>query len=149
MPTTAAFACMPPFFTMPNNPFLRRSLSQWFMASSPRHPMIYFCVLHLMDKATLEKDLGNFHIGFTTAPGAVNVGFMSFMRSDSYSYSAPAGRYIGVRNRSVTIVGNRTNQGTHITRAIEPLRNDADKHKLYQETQKDLFTSPRKSINRA
>ena len=108
--------------------------SQWFMAASPRHPMIYFCVLHLMAKVMQVKDLGSFDVVFTTGPGAVNEAFVSFMRNRAYSYNSPAGRYIGVDNRSVTIVGNRSNENMYITRIIKPLVKAADKHKIYQQT---------------
>ena len=80
------------------------------------------------------KDLGAFPVVFITGPGAVNEGFMSFMRSDAYDFNTPAGRYIGVGNRSVTIVGNKTNQDMYITRVIAPVMNDTEKHRLYQET---------------
>ena len=118
----------------PNSIFRRGSPSQWFMAASPRHPMIYFSVLHLMAKVMNQGDLGNFQVVFTTGPGAVNAAFMSFMRNDDYYYNAPAGRYIGVGNRSVTIVGNQSNENMYITRVIEPLRDNASKHKVYQKT---------------
>jgi hypothetical protein len=102
------------------------------MAASPRHPLIYFTVLRLMEKVMAEADLGNFHIVFTTGPGALNAGFVSFMRDYSYNYNAPAGRYVGVGNRSVTIVGNKTNQDEYITRVIPSLISNAEKHELYQ-----------------
>ena len=87
-----------------------------------------------MDKVMDEKDLGNFDVVFTTGPGVVNAAFMTFMQSPAYFYNAPAGRYIGVGNRSVTIVGNKTNEDMYITRVIAPLVKAADKHKIYQKT---------------
>ena len=96
--------------------------------------MIFFSVLHLMAKVMDEKDLGNFGVVFTTGPGAVNAGFMSFMRNEDYFYNTPAGRYIGVDNRSVTIVGMKSNENMYITRVIEPLSDNAKKHKVYQKT---------------
>jgi hypothetical protein len=85
-----------------------------------------------MQKVLAEADLGNFQIVFTTGPGALNDGFVSFMRSYAYNYNTPAGRYVGVGNRSVTIVGNITNPDEYITRIIPPLVVAAKKHKLYQ-----------------
>ena len=134
MPTASALPPVYPFLTTANSLINRGSPSQWFMAASPRHPMIYFCVLHLMDKVMDEKDLGNFRVVFTTGPGAVNAAFVTFMRSDAYSFKAPAGRYVGIGNRSVTIVGKRTNQDMYITRVIAPLKGNFGKHMIYQKT---------------
>lgn len=120
--------------------------SQWFMAASPRHPMIYFSVLSVMERVMQDNDLGNFHIVYNTGPGAVNAGFLAFMRSDAYNFNAPAGRYVGFGNRSVTIVGNRSNEDEYITRVIEPLRVNTYKHQLYQQTNMTHLTEAVGSI---
>ena len=69
-------------------------------------------------------DLVNFHIVVTSASGALNAGVLSFMRNASYSFETPAGRYVGFGNRSVTIVGNGTNEDEYITRVIPSLVNN-------------------------
>jgi hypothetical protein len=108
--------------------------------------MIYFSILSLMGRVVEEIDLGNFHIVYNTGPGAVNAGFLAFMRSDAYNFNAPAGRYVGVGNRSVTIVGNRSNEDEYITRVIEPLRVNSYKHELYQRTNMTHLTEAAGSI---
>ena len=77
-------------------------------------------------------DLVNFHIVVTSASGALNAGFLSFMRNASYSFATPADRYVGVGNRSVTIVGNEANEDEYITHVIPSLLSTAEKHELYQ-----------------
>ncbi len=68
-------------------------------------------------------------------------GFVSFMRNDSLYWKVPAGHYVGVGfNRTVTLVGNRTNENMYITRVIEPLLYNHVKHQIYQKSNMSHLT---------
>jgi hypothetical protein len=94
--------------------------------------MIYLSIYHLTINVLKEMNLGNFQVVFTTGPGAVAEGFVSFMKKPSYMWNAPVGRHVGVANRSVTIVGNKTDENLIVTRVIPSLVHNAIKHDIYK-----------------
>ena len=101
-------------------------LSQYFMALTPKHPLMYFA-LHVSLHRLLELDhVGKQNIPVVTGPGALKVAFKYFMRTQKildekekaefkkYNENATrygrvrAGKYFGVGGRSVTVVGTKT-----------------------------------------
>jgi hypothetical protein len=100
-------------------------LSQYFIAVSPKHPLMYLAV-HLSLSRLLDLDhVGKQNIPVVTGPGALKVAFKYFMRTqeilsgdDERKWKAKhpngtrygrvkAGTYYGVGNRSVTIAGTK------------------------------------------
>jgi hypothetical protein len=141
------------FFFSRRNFFDSGGPSQWFMAASPRHPIMYFSMHHLMKNVMNEMNLGDFQVVFTTGPGAINGGWVEFMRNHSMNWNAKAGHYVGVGNHTVTIVGNKTNEDMYITRVIGSLKDNSVKHSVFQESNMTHLTEmentiykPKKSI---
>ena len=85
-------------------------VAQFFFAASPNHPIMYTS-LHwaLMAIWNLESISDNW-APYTTGPRATKNGFIEFMNAVGVETNGyiPAGEYIGMNNRSVTVVGNKT-----------------------------------------
>lgn len=122
--------------------------SQWFMAASPRHPMMYFTMQTIIRNVLMAGNLKDFKTVFTTGPGAVAWGFGHFvnwnrdivskreMTRDGVFFGGrtQAGFYVGAENRTVRIVGEKENESEYITRIIPEVRNNNFKNKVYQKT---------------
>lgn len=93
--------------------------------------MMYLSILHATVNVLKERNLGNFQVVFSTGPGAVAEAFASFMNSDKYLWNAPAGHYVGMANRSVTIVGDLKQENMYITRVIKPMKSNKAKQRMY------------------
>jgi hypothetical protein len=104
--------------------------TQWFMAVSPRHPMMYFAMKRIIINLLRLDDIGNFPVVFTTGPAVIGDAFRIFIGSKEKRFLA--GRYIGLNNRSATIVGNKDNM-THFVRSVIK-GNMAEKNKVYQQS---------------
>lgn len=116
------------------------------MAASPRHPITYFSVHHLMKNVMRERNLGDFQVVFTTGPGAINDGLVEFTRNSSLNWKAREGHYVGVGNHTVTIVGNSKNENMYITRVIESLKHNKVKHSVFQESNMTHLTEMENTI---
>lgn len=100
-------------------------LSQYFMAVSPKHPLMYLAV-HLSLRRLLELDhVGKQNIPVVTGPGALKVAFKYFMRTqetltgeDELKWKrqnpngtrygrVKGGTYVGVGGRRVTVAGTK------------------------------------------
>jgi hypothetical protein len=88
--------------------------SQWFMALSPRHPMMYMTIISIIRNILTIGDTGMLQVVWTTGPGAVMQGFALFARNTSHNYDA--GHYIGTDGRSVRLVGEKTNEDEYVWR---------------------------------
>jgi mannosyltransferase OCH1-like enzyme len=114
--------------------------SQWFMAASPRHPMMYTTMQVILANLVNLRDVGDFPIVWTTGPGAVNDAFGRFLGRNMSPLVA--GTHMGLHDRSVTMVGSvDADQNDcvikNIYMTIESLRRpDKDiheaKHEVYQ-----------------
>lgn len=100
-------------------------LSQYFMAISPRHPLMYLAVHQSLHRVLDLDHVGKQNIPVVTGPGALKVAFKYFMRTqeildeeqakafkeknpNSTRYGrVKAGKYYGVGNRSVTVAGTK------------------------------------------
>jgi mannosyltransferase OCH1-like enzyme len=89
--------------------------SQWFMAISPRHPLIHMIIETILHNiAWTIKDTGQLKVVWTTGPGAIKEGFELFTRN--HSRHKEAGHYIGTEGRSVRLVGRKENQDEYVWR---------------------------------
>jgi hypothetical protein len=105
-------------------------LSQYFFAVSPHHPLMYLCILISLQRILAMDHVGKQNIPAVTGPGALKVAFKYFMKTPPSSLSVQqdddekeqqqrrhdsstkygrvkAGKYYGVGNRSVTVVGTK------------------------------------------
>lgn len=95
-------------------------LSQYFMAASPGHPLMYLAVLQVFHRLLDVDTVGGQYVPFVTGPGALKNAFIRFMQGGGKGDSSnnnmeeqpnngyvTAGRYVGHANRSVTVVGTK------------------------------------------
>jgi hypothetical protein len=118
------------------------TVSQWFMAASPRHPMLYFTIHAILGNLINLKDVGDLPIVWTTGPGAVKQGFEMFMGARSHVPNpVVAGIYTGAYGRTARVVGSQENENEYIERniyaTVEKLRrpdkdHNAMKHEIYE-----------------
>lgn len=116
-------------------------LSQWFMASSPRHPMMYFLIHNILQNLIQLNDVGSIPVIWTTGPGVIATGFDRFMgpKFDRGNRLQP-GTYRGVNDRVVRLVGTPELWDEYVVRNIyytdETLRKgqhfDDAKHDIYK-----------------
>jgi hypothetical protein len=99
--------------------------SQWFMALSPRHPMMYMTITAILKNILGIDDTGMLRVVWTTGPGAVMEAFWLFRRNYSREYDA--GQYVGTEGRSIRLVGKKTNENEYVWR-----NNVEDKLDLYE-----------------
>lgn len=76
-----------------------------------------------------RNDVGDFPVVWTTGPGAVMDGFAAFMQNEKYQ-EVEEGLYFGLRNRTVTIMGNASDQRSIVYRDIFEEKYDK-KHEVY------------------
>ena len=124
------------------------SPSQWFMAVSPKHPLIYNSIVFLMRNMITFRG-GEFRVVFMTGPGVIAQGFHAFHHFAKTQYEVEAGTYYhdyGTTldsdnnnnpqdlNRSVTILGDRHKENEYIVRVIPSVLNENTKDEIYQTT---------------
>ena len=84
-------------------------LSQYFMAASPKHPLMYLAVQNTLSRLLEVPHVGNQVIPQVTGPGALKMAFKYFMRTPDTTENGRVrqGKYVGVGNRQVTVVGHK------------------------------------------
>lgn len=101
-------------------------LSQWFMAVSPRHPLMFYAVQTSLAKLLQAPDTGRINAAFVTGPHALHEAFRYFRR-DAGIHVDPAtgnnkpvraGHFLGTQNRSVTVVGKAEEQNEYVRRDV-------------------------------
>jgi hypothetical protein len=93
-------------------------LSQYFMAASPRHPLLYLAVLNLFQRLLEVDSVAGQYVPYVTGPGALKSAYIRFMAgggvvSDGY---VVGGTYVGHNNRSVTVVGTKRDGDRYVHR---------------------------------
>lgn len=109
------------------------SPSQWFMAASPKHPMMYMAI-QLVMKNLANYEGGYFRVIWTTGPGVVAEAFRLFHGTDMQTYKVKPGVHFGVDGRSATIVGSKEDQNEYITRVVSFVHTNEGKNKIYEDT---------------
>jgi mannosyltransferase OCH1-like enzyme len=117
-------------------------LSQYFMAASPRHPLLYLAIHNALHRLLQVENVGRQYIPSVTGPGALKTAFMSFMRAQAKKKGHPAatnnntnngygrvqaGRYVGVDGRSVTVKGTKFDSDKIVKRACVPEKGESYK----------------------
>lgn len=90
-------------------------MSQFFIASSPGHPLMRLSLESGMNSLRGTVNVMRNNPAKTTGPAALKNGFIQFMNGTSTGY-IDAGTYVGLNNRSVTVIGDRTNPKEYIDR---------------------------------
>jgi mannosyltransferase OCH1-like enzyme len=99
-------------------------LSQYFMVSSPSHPLMWYAVQHSLANLLQERDTGRTAVAMKTGPHALHNAFALFRQDvgarvgHSQSKSIEAGVYAGTRNRSVTVHGVASNSNELVIRDV-------------------------------
>mmetsp|Transcript_11882 Transcript_11882/g.25716 ORF Transcript_11882/g.25716 Transcript_11882/m.25716 type:complete len:394 (+) Transcript_11882:213-1394(+) len=90
-------------------------LSQYFFASSPRHPLMKEALLHGIRNLRGIANVMRNNPARSTGPGAIKNGFITFMNGTTNGYIS-AGVYVGMNARSITAVGDKRNASAYINR---------------------------------
>ena len=106
-------------------------LSQYFLASAPRHPLLYYTIQQILYKVYEQKDTGKISAPGFSGPHALARGFQRFLKEGGYSgYEANCDSYqsyeeepcvlnktyVGVDGWTVTVVGDPLNADTLVER---------------------------------
>jgi hypothetical protein len=104
-------------------------LSQYVMAVSPRHPLMYYALHHATLKLLAQADTKRTNAALVTGPHALHRAFQAFCE-DAGVHIDPqgvgykpvkAGIYKGTNDRSITVVGRGEFEGEYITREMMSL----------------------------
>lgn len=82
-------------------------LSQYFMAASPRHPLIFVALTHLFHRLLEVENIRKQYVPFTTGPGVMKTAMALFMKDKENFNRVTKGKYTGLAGRSVTIEGSK------------------------------------------
>lgn len=88
--------------------------SQYFMAASPHHPVMYFMVMSTIERLLAVRNISEQYVPFVTGPGATKAAVIIAVGT---GYPAK-GHYVGVYNRTTTVVGSTAEavQGLYLRR---------------------------------
>jgi hypothetical protein len=101
-------------------------LSQYFMAMSPRHPLMYYAIHKALLNLLLVPDTGQLNAAHVTGPHALHAAYIEF-RKDAGVHVDPTGigfkpvwkgYFPGTENRSITVVGVGENENEYVWRSI-------------------------------
>ena len=104
-------------------------LSQYVMAVSPKHPLMYYAIHHALNKVMAQSDTGRINAALVTGPHALHRAYQDF-RKDAGANVDPqgpgfkpvwAGRFQGTHQRSITVVGRGEFEGEYIQREMMSL----------------------------
>lgn len=99
-------------------------LSQWFMAMSPRHPLMYYAIQTTLQNLLDAQDLLKLGAPFVSGPHALHQAYTIFRRHAGVTV-APIragnkpvwnGTFVGTHNRSIRVVGIGQNENEYVQR---------------------------------
>ena len=130
-------------------------LSQYFMAATPRHPLLWLVIHKIIQRLYSLNDVDNQYVPRSSGPGALKYAFIAFMndqgpniyegagdcnKNRSYKYGhVTAGNYTGWDNWTVTAVGDRSRSNDYVVREIVK-----SKKAQYSQMNMTHFTDERK-----
>jgi mannosyltransferase OCH1-like enzyme len=86
-------------------------LSQYFMSSSPKHPLMYYSLQKSLFNLLEADDTGKINAALLTGPHALHAGFTHFMKDagvkvrDARFEPVSPGLFVGTNNRSARAIG--------------------------------------------
>lgn len=97
--------------------------SQYFFASSPRHPAMYMTIQNTIQRLFTEQNIVRQYVPFVTGPGALKWG-IHYTIGNAYVMQGTYPTFDS--QRSITLVGNRTTamRRNYINRGIVPSMKD-------------------------
>jgi hypothetical protein len=114
-------------------------LSQYFMAISPKHPLMYYAIQRTVMAILREYDTGMINAGIVSGPRALHEAFMHFLwdqgtwmeheETKPHPVDAP-GLYTGTDNRTLRLVGTPETANTLVYR--ETIRDMKKKMRQYK-----------------
>ena len=104
-------------------------LSQYVMAVSPKHPIMYYAIHHATQKLATQYDTGKVNAALVTGPHALHRAFQDFRKDAGVNVDPQgpgykpvwAGIFEGTQGRSITVVGRGEHEGEFITREMMSL----------------------------
>lgn len=101
-------------------------LCQYFIAVTPRHPLIWYAIQHALANLWRAADTGRIPAALYTGPHALHVAYTSFRKDagrvveETRTGIKPVwvGHFVGTYNRTVTIVGIAGNENEYIDRDV-------------------------------
>ena len=107
-------------------------LSQYFMALSPQHPIMYYSIQHALLNLLQLQDTLQVGAQYQTGPHVLHTAYREFRYDYDGKYKVDpilpglkpvqAGVYTGTYNHTITVVGVGENQNQYITRQAIPER---------------------------
>jgi hypothetical protein len=97
-------------------------MSEYFLAATPKHPLLYYTIHHALQRLLTEKDTGTTYPGRITGPHALLAGFRSFQNDVGSEVGIAgdrpikAGVYHGKHNWTVTIAGSPSEETEYVDR---------------------------------
>lgn len=102
-------------------------VSQYFMALSPRHPLMYYAIQSALLNIWQAGDTGGVNAALVTGPRAIKNGFIHFMGDDEARVPDPSitglspgyvyeGVWTGTRGRQVRVVGQKERANDYVIR---------------------------------
>jgi len=104
-------------------------LSQYVMAVSPRHPLMWYALHHALLKVAIQMDTGRVNAALVTGPHALHRAYQDFRRDAGANVDPQgpgykpvwAGTFQGTNQRSITVVGKGEWEGQYVTREMMDL----------------------------
>eukprot|EP00934_Nitzschia_sp_Nitz4_P001274 Nitzschia sp. Nitz4//scaffold28_size193895//138668//139897//NITZ4_001676-RA/size193895-augustus-gene-0.311-mRNA-1//-1//CDS//3329546015//1274//frame0 len=137
-------------------------LSQYFMASSPRHPFMYIALMECLARLVNYVDnIGDQFVPYITGPGVTKAAMQRFMKDEESFQKVKKGSYTGIGGKTVTVKGTPGGSNSwimresvkgkheayeamgmvHFNRAKSPERNESCFEHLYQRSKSTSNTS--------
>jgi hypothetical protein len=92
-------------------------LSQYFMASSPKHPIMFVALTQCLSRlVSLVEHIGTQYVPYVSGPGVTKAAMMIFMKNETAFQTVQAGIYTGFDGRTVTVAGNRKQSNKWVQR---------------------------------
>ena len=90
-------------------------LSQYFMSSSKKHPLLYTTIIQSIQRLLALPNIMEQEVPKVTGPAALREGMITFLQyrpskdtqAQFYANEVPAGLYTGMDNRTVTVQGSK------------------------------------------
>ena len=106
-------------------------LSQYFMASAPKHPLFFLLIQSTLHRLLDLNDVDHQYVPYVTGPGALKQAFMHFghlqgpnkasnkqLKNATYFGMVRSGHYVGLGNSTVTVVGRRSQSNDYVARNV-------------------------------
>ncbi len=99
-------------------------LSQWFMALSPNHPLMYYAIQHTLQNLLEADDTLKSGAHLKSGPHALHAAYIAFRRDVNILVDPVgtgykpvwSGKFVGTNNRTITVVGKGENENEYVQR---------------------------------